>query len=458
MLNGPGYTTYQILMGTHTGQRSREYINFVGVDIPTKPNNLTDDSYQQCSPSPKVRILGQVPHHSFSKDDYDEASSSVPSSEVNIARYSPHDPSTIASITNSGDILLFKTSLPDLSVPTRLPVDSNTSTRTLKYHTKAGYAMHWNPKTSGLLATGSEDATVAIWDANSMSNTPKYTLASTHSANVTGVEWSPHMPTVIASVSEDGSLILSDTRSTDFSIPVIRVENAHHYNHGLGGAHSSSSSHESDNEKPSTRAVNGSDSNGTKKINGTEKVNGIGNSTLSLSDKSSDAIDFVGFSAINDVSFNPFNEYLLATASADKTASIWDLRRMDCSIHSLVGHSAGVTGIQWSPHTESVLATSGYDRRVMIWDLSRIGAHDPDEDEDGPAELLFVHGGHTNKISCFEWHPTLPWVIASAGEDNILQIWKPAQDIVKTEEEQDEDDEMEDDNDDNAENDAESKN
>jgi WD40 repeat protein len=35
-----------------------------------------------------------------------------------------------------------------------------------------------------------------------------------------------------------------------------------------------------------------------------------------------------------------------------------------------------------------------------------------------------VHGGHTNKISDFAWNPLEPWVIASAAEDNIIQVWQ----------------------------------
>ena len=35
----------------------------------------------------------------------------------------------------------------------------------------------------------------------------------------------------------------------------------------------------------------------------------------------------------------------------------------------------------------------------MVWDLSRIGdEQSPDDAEDGPPELLFIHGGHTSKV------------------------------------------------------------
>jgi WD40 repeat protein len=79
--------------------------------------------------------------------------------------------------------------------------------------------------------------------------------------------------------------------------------------------------------------------------------------------------------------------------------------------------------VQWSPHNETILASSGTDRRLHVWDLSKIGEEQAAEDaEDGPPELLFIHGGHTSKISDFSWNPNDPWVICSVSEDNIMQV------------------------------------
>ena len=120
--------------------------------------------------------------------------------------------------------------------------------------------------------------------------------------------------------------------------------------------------------------------------------------------------------------------------------------------------------VGWSPHSETILASSGADRRLMVWDLSRIGEEQvgggqlaegrqavgggapgsrpsagssrspshppthppqsPEDAEDGPPELLFIHGGHTAKISDFAWSGQDEWVVASVAEDNILQIWQ----------------------------------
>lgn len=43
---------------------------------------------------------------------------------------------------------------------------------------------------------------------------------------------------------------------------------------------------------------------------------------------------------------------------------------------------------------------------------------------------LFMHGGHTNRVSDFSWNLSDPWVLCSAAEDNLLQVWKVADAIV----------------------------
>jgi histone-binding protein RBBP4 len=129
---------------------------------------------------------------------------------------------------------------------------------------------------------------------------------------------------------------------------------------------------------------------------------------------------------INSLSFNPSAEFVLLTASSDKTVALWDLRNLKLKLHSFEGHRDEVTTVSWSPHEEPIFASAGNDRRVILWDLSRIGNEQTAEDaEDGPPELLFMHGGHTNRVSDISWNPSDPWVMCSAAEDNIIQVWQP---------------------------------
>ena len=125
---------------------------------------------------------------------------------------------------------------------------------------------------------------------------------------------------------------------------------------------------------------------------------------------------------------------------------------MKSKLHALIGHTDSVTSLAWHPFEEAVLGSSSYDRRICFWDLSRVGEEQtPDDAEDGPPELsvspslesclsgdmtdisdirLFMHGGHTNRISDFSWNMNDPWVLCSAAEDNLIQVWKVANAIV----------------------------
>jgi histone-binding protein RBBP4 len=133
---------------------------------------------------------------------------------------------------------------------------------------------------------------------------------------------------------------------------------------------------------------------------------------------------------VNCLSFNPFNEHIVATGSADKTVALWDIRNMGRHLHVFDNHKEEIFQVSWSPKHETILASSGADRRLMMWDLSKIGdEQSPDDVEDGPPELLFIHGGHTAKISDFAFNPSDDWVLASVAEDNILQIWQMAGNI-----------------------------
>ena len=126
------------------------------------------------------------------------------------------------------------------------------------------------------------------------------------------------------------------------------------------------------------------------------------------------------------------NEWVLATGSADKTVALHDIRNLGQRLHVFDGHTEEVFQISWSPKNETILSSCGADRRLNIWDLSRIGAEqDAEEAEDGPPELLFVHGGHTAKISDFSWNSNDEWVMASVAEDNILQIWQMAENVYE---------------------------
>lgn len=131
-------------------------------------------------------------------------------------------------------------------------------------------------------------------------------------------------------------------------------------------------------------------------------------------------------SAILCVSYHPIEEFMLCTGSQDGKVKVWDERKMEKELYVFdSGTENEVLQVSWSPHVASLLGSSGTNRRVCIWDLSRVGMElNEEEKQDGPPELLFMHGGHTNTVCDFAWNPLEPYEIASVAEDNIIQIWQ----------------------------------
>ncbi|KAG5649645.1 hypothetical protein H0H81_002719, partial [Sphagnurus paluster] len=158
------------------------------------------------------------------------------------------------------------------------------------------------------------------------------------------------------------------------------------------------------------------------------------------------------------VAFSPATDHLLVTGSADKsqTCILHDMRTPGRKLHIFESHTDEVLHVSWSPHNPSIFASASSDRRINIWDLSLIGQEQtPDDQEDGPPELLFVHGarastGHTARPTDFSWAPgeAENWTVASASEDNVVMVWQPtmrvwAGDEVKVDEKELEGDAME---------------
>lgn len=129
---------------------------------------------------------------------------------------------------------------------------------------------------------------------------------------------------------------------------------------------------------------------------------------------------------VNSCEFNPFNEYLILTSSNDKTCALWDLRNLGQKLHTFKHHKNDVISARWNPNIMSLFASFSSDRRVNIWDCSQIGKSVPENDEDGPSELLFTHGGHTARISDMDWNVNEELMCVSVSDDNIVQVWEMA--------------------------------
>ncbi|KAL9275757.1 WD-40 repeat-containing protein [Drosera capensis] len=76
-------------------------------------------------------------------------------------------------------------------------------------------------------------------------------------------------------------------------------------------------------------------------------------------------------SEVNCLAFNPFNEWIVATGSTDKTVKLFDLRKLNNALHTFDSHKEEVFQVGWNPKNETILASCCLGRRLMVWDLSR---------------------------------------------------------------------------------------
>ncbi|RMY59576.1 hypothetical protein D0863_11895 [Hortaea werneckii] len=287
--------------------------------------------------------------------------------EVNKARYQPQNPNIIATWASDRNVYVW-----DRSKHPSIPSGEPKPQATLTGHQEEGFALEWNPQVEGQLLSGSADGKVNLWDLQRDFSLENKTLRpkttySHHSASVNDVQYHPSF----------GANLFGSV-SDDLSFQLMDMRRP-------------------DTSKPA----------------------------ITFKEAHSDAI--------NTLAFHPTLDKLFATGSADKTIGVFDLRFPEHGkIHSLEGHKDIITKIDWHPTDSAILASSSDDRRVIFWDLSRAGMEQTPEDaEDGPPEMLFMHGGHTNRVSDFTWNRNDPWVMCSAAEDNLIQVWRASRHLVE---------------------------
>lgn len=361
-LDGGRLKRHKILMGTQTSGNDKEFVRIGSIDLPeeTLPNGekVIPDLSKYDVDRGEIGGYLNSNHSKFNINQFIDHDG-----EVNRARYMPQNPSIIATMSSNGNAYMYdctKHSLQARGTPRPDMV--------LHHHTDEGYALSWNHHIPGVLATGSGDGTVAVWNIKHYRKPRPLsptTVIRTHTDLVNHVEWHTYHPSILGSVSDDKKVHIHDTRLSNVtSQPALESQGGH-------------------------------------------------------------------TNAINCLAFNPSNETYFATGGSDNSIVLWDMRHMSIPLHRTVGHTDNINSIAWSPHFETVLASVSSDRRVMIWDTAQIGASQTtDEMEQGPPELLFIHGGHTESVSDVAWNPHLPWVLASVSNDNHLHIFKPAENIV----------------------------
>ena len=112
---------------------------------------------------------------------------------------------------------------------------------------------------------------------------------------------------------------------------------------------------------------------------------------------------------VTGVAFSPDGQ-LLATASRDKTARLWDPATGHC-LRTLTGHTGEVTGVAFSPDGQ-LLATASRDGTARLWDPAT-------------GHCLRTLTGHTGEVTGVAFSPD-GQLLATASRDGTARLWDPA--------------------------------
>ena len=231
----------------------------------------------------------------------------------------------------------------------------------LQYHKENGYGLSFNTLDQGKLLSGSDDHTIALWDVAN-SQTPIVTWENSHTDIVNDCKWHNFEKDIFGSVSEDSSLQIHDLRVLE------------------------------DGNKES---------------------------------KDTSVMNIMAPQPFNTIAFSKHSRNLFAAAGTDSNIYLYDMRHPEKPLHVMAGHTDVVTSLEFYGQQDGVIISGGADRRIIVWDIMEIGSEQVRDDaEDGSPEIMMVHAGHKSPINDISINDSIPWLIASAEEDNIVQIWK----------------------------------
>lgn len=119
--------------------------------------------------------------------------------------------------------------------------------------------------------------------------------------------------------------------------------------------------------------------------------------------------------AVLDTDFNPFNDYVIVSASEDCTIKIWNIPEGGLLEHcatpagTLTGHGKKVGQVLFHPTAENILASASFDLTVKIWDIEK------------GTEVIQLEG-HLDFVQCMSWN----WegnLLATTSKDKKLRVW-----------------------------------
>ncbi|XP_063902020.1 probable cytosolic iron-sulfur protein assembly protein CIAO1 homolog [Zophobas morio] len=127
-------------------------------------------------------------------------------------------------------------------------------------------------------------------------------------------------------------------------------------------------------------------------------------------------------STVWEVSFNSKGNKMVS-CSEDGNLKVWtsvsnaSLRKPSYSCTATVAglHTRVVYSLTWNCNDE-LLSTGAGDNFIRIFKKAAV--------ENENFRLMDLSDAHKNDVNCVRWHPVVPNILASCGDDKTIRIWK----------------------------------
>uniref|UniRef100_A0A182UG24 WD repeat-containing protein 55 homolog n=1 Tax=Anopheles melas TaxID=34690 RepID=A0A182UG24_9DIPT len=268
-------------------------------------------------------------------------------------------------------------------------VESGDEEKFLKGHENVVFSVAYNYPRCDRILTGSFDKTAKIW--NPVSGNCINTLWG-HTAEIVGAEFNPHQCELVA------------TCSMDNTARVFHSETGQEIH--LFADHSAEVISARFNKEGSLLLTASFDETATVWDMRAKEVQNL--PTLCSTPTVRHAIVIRGHEAeLSNAVWN-FQCNLIATSSLDRTAKIWDLRRLD-EPQATATHKDEVLDVAFNC-TGTRLATGSADCTAKVWDVT------------GNFELVTIMAGHSDEVSKVTFSPP-GGLLLTASADKTARIW-----------------------------------